>query len=76
VVVVVTFPCAGLTQVRFGLANNFGHHLDRFNGVLAGGGFGGEHDGVGAVVDGVGDVGSLGAGGARVLDHRLEHWGR
>ena len=46
-----------------------------FDGILAGGTFGGEHDGVGAVVDGVGDVGGFGASGARVVDHRLEHLG-
>ncbi len=42
-------------------------------GVLAAGGFGGEHDGVGAVEDGVGDVAGFGARGARVFDHRFEH---
>ena len=56
-----------------GLGDDLGHHGDGFDGILAGGGFGGEHDGVGAVVDGVGDVGGLGAGGARVVDHGLEH---
>ena len=56
-----------------GLGDDLGHHGDGFDGILAGCGLTGEHDGVGAVVDGVGDVGGLGAGGARVLDHRLEH---
>ena len=58
-----------------GLGDDLGHHGDGFDGIFAGGGFAGEHDGVGAVVDGVGDVGGLGAGGARVLDHGLEHLG-
>ncbi len=35
----------------------------------------GQHDRVGAVEHGVGDVGGLGPGGAGVLDHRLEHLG-
>ena len=56
-----------------GLGDDLGHHGDGFDGILAGGGFGGEHDGVGAVIDGVGDVGGFGARGARVVDHRLEH---
>jgi len=40
------------------------------------GGFSAKHDAVGAVDDGVADVADLGAGGARVLDHALEHLGR
>src|SRR6266567_1541810 len=59
-----------------GLGDDLGHHGYGFNGVFAGGGLAGEHDGVGAVVDGVGYVGGLGSGGARVLDHGLEHLGR
>src|SRR5205814_699794 len=38
-------------------------------------GLAGEHHRVGAVEDGVGDVAGLGAGGAGVLDHRVEHLG-
>ena len=56
-----------------GFGDDLGHHGDGFDGIFAGGGLAGEHDGVGAVVDGVGDVGGFGAGGARVFDHRLEH---
>ncbi|CAM5311218.1 hypothetical protein SHIRM173S_11288 [Streptomyces hirsutus] len=41
--------------------------------MFADAGFAGEHDGVGAVDDGVGDVGGFGAGGASVADHRVEH---
>ena len=44
-------------------------------GYLPAADLGGEHDGVGAVVDGVGDVGGFGAGGARVVDHGFEHLG-
>ena len=44
-------------------------------GYLSAGGFAGEHDGVGAVENGVGNVTGLGARGARVFDHRLEHLG-
>ncbi len=42
-------------------------------GEFSDGGFAAEHDGVGAVEDGVGDVADLGAGGACLLDHGLEH---
>ena len=41
------------------------HHVDGFEGVLAGGGFGAEHDGVGAVEHGCGDVAGFGAGWGR-----------
>ena len=35
--------------------------------------FAGQHDGAGAVVNGVGNVGNLGAGRARVFGHGFEH---
>ncbi len=38
-------------------------------------GFAREHDGVGTVEDGVGDVADFGAGGAALLDHGFEHFG-
>ena len=65
-----------LADVVLGLLDDPRHGLDDQDGVLAGGGLAREHQGVGAVEDGVGDVGRLGAGGARLLDHRLEHLGR
>ena len=43
------------------------------HGIFAYGRFAGEHDGVGAVVDGVGHVGDFGARGPRILDHGFEH---
>ena len=52
------------------------HRLDRLDRVLADAGLAGEHHRVGAVEDGVGDVGGLGAGRPRARDHRLEHLGR
>ena len=63
----------GIPNTGFGFLNDAGHHADGFDGVIAGSGFGGEHDGVGAVEDGIGDVGSFGAGGARILGHGLQH---
>ena len=62
-------------DLMLGLGDDLGHHGDGFDGVLAGSGLAGEHDGVGAVVDCVGDVRGLGAGGPWVLDHGLEHLG-
>ena len=59
----------------FGGAGDEGHGADGFDGVFAAGGLAGEHEGVGAVEDGVGDVGEFGAGGARIDDHRVEHLG-
>ena len=72
--------CGGVPAQRrveadlvLGLGDDLGHHGDGFDGILAGGGLAREHDGVGAVVDRVGDVGGLGAGGPRILDHRFQH---
>ena len=59
-----------------GLDDDFGHHGNGFDGILACGGLTGEHDGVGSVVDGVGNVRGLGACRPGVLDHGLEHLGR
>ena len=52
------------------------HDLDGALGEAAVGGLAREHDGVGAVKHGVGDVGALGAGRPGVGDHRLEHLSR
>lgn len=62
-------------DVFFGGFDDAGHGADGFDGVFADAGFAGEHDGVGAVDDGVGDVGGFGAGGPGVVDHRVEHLG-
>ena len=63
---------AGVLSV-FRHTSNLGHGLYGLDGVFAIGGLAAEHDGVGAVIDGVCDVGDFGAGRARVLDHRVEH---
>ena len=55
------------------LGHDAGHHLDGFDRILAGRAFGGEHDGVAAVVDGIGHVAGFGARGARILDHGFQH---
>ena len=70
--------CAGrgrssLEIAGFGLADDAVHHLHGFDRVSSRSGFGGEHQRVAAVEDGVGDVGGLGAGGARILRHGFEH---
>ena len=50
-----------------------GHRRDGLDGVGADGGLAGEHHGVRAVEDGVGDVARLGARRDGALDHRLQH---
>ena len=51
------------------------HRRDRLDRKFAGGGFSRQHDRVGAFIDGGGDVGDLGAGRHRRLDHRFQHLG-
>ena len=51
------------------------HGRDRLDRKLAGRRFRRQHDGVGAFVDRGGDVGDLGAGRHRALDHRFQHLG-
>src|SRR5271166_1821029 len=59
----------------FGFMNDASHHGNGFDGIFSGSGFCGEHHGVGAVEDGVGDVGGFGARGAGILGHGFEHLG-
>ena len=49
------------------------HRLDRLDRIFAGRRFGREHDGVGALEDGDGDVRHLGARRHRRRDHALQH---
>lgn len=60
----------------FGEESGLGHHADGLERVVALGGFTGQHDTVGAVEDGVGDVGDFGSGGSGViLDRvRVRYW--
>lgn len=53
-----------------------GHHLDGLDGVGSLGGLSREHDAVGSVEDGVGDIRDLGSGRSGVVSHGLEHLGR
>ena len=62
-----------LEPVLLGRLDDAGHGLDRDDGVLAHARLAREHHRVGAVEDGVGDVGGLGARRHRAVDHRLEH---
>ena len=57
----------------FGGSADLCHGAHGFKRVGACGGFGAEHDGVGAVQYGVGDVGDFSAGRHRVGDHAFHH---
>lgn len=46
---------------------SLGHHADGLEGVVALGGFTGQHDTVGTVKNGVGDVGDFSSGRSRVI---------
>ena len=60
-------------QVSLCLTYDTSHGLYSLEGVLTVGRFAREHDSVGAIVDGVGDVADLCTGGQGIVDHRVEH---
>ena len=62
-----------VVDVLLGFSGNCVHGVDGFHRILARGGLAGEHDGAGAVVDGVGDVRNLRARGAGIVNHGFEH---
>src|SRR5690625_5194133 len=66
----------GEVATTFDLACDPDHRFGGEEWVASDRGLAGEHDGVGPIEDGVGNIASLGAGWARRLDHRLEHLGR
>ena len=66
---------ADVIDAVLGRLRDAGHGLDRKYRILAGSRLAGEHDRAGAVVDRVGDVGGLGAGRARAVDHGFQHLG-
>lgn len=65
----------GCAFVVLGVLDDAGHRAHRREGVLADAGLPREHQRVGTVEDGVRGIRGLGAGGAGVVDHRLEHLG-
>ena len=66
---------AGAVDVALGLAGDGVHGLYRLHRVLARRRLAGEHNGAGAVVNGVGHVGDLGTGGPGIFDHGVQHLG-
>lgn len=58
---------------ELGLLGNARHGGNGLDGIFSVGGLATEHEGIGAVIDGVGDVGYLGTGGTGILYHRVEH---
>ena len=64
-----------IVDVGFGALSDGRHNLDGFFGVIAGSGLAGEHDGRGAIVDGVCHVGGFRTGGTGVMDHGFQHLG-
>ena len=66
---------AVIVDLGLGVGGDERHGADGLDRVLADRGLAREHDGRGAVKDGVCHVGDLGAGGARVFGHGVEHLG-
>ena len=64
-----------VVDLVLGALCNGGHGLEGLNRVCARSGLAGEHDSGSAVVDGVCHVGDLGAGGAGVDHHAVQHLG-
>ena len=64
-----------VVDVALGGLGDLGHGLDRLHGVLAGGRLTREHDGAGAVVNGVGNIRDLGSGRTGIADHGFQHFG-
>lgn len=63
------------TAAAFDAHGDAVHDFDAFERVFADGRFAAEHDRVGLLEDGIGDVGDFGAGGQGILDHAFEHVG-
>ena len=61
--------------MRFNLVDDATHRFDGETRIRASRGFGGEHDAIRAVENGVGHVAGLSPRRTRILDHRLEHLG-
>ena len=66
---------ANIIDVVLRTAGDPVHRFERFDGMRAGGGFTGQHDGAGAIVNGVGHVGCFRPGGTGILHHGLQHLG-
>ena len=60
-------------RVLFRHLGNIVHHRDGFERIFSRRALRREHDRIGAVIDGVGDVGHLGAGRYRRGDHAFQH---
>ena len=59
--------------MRFRERRDLRQHRDRFLGILAHGRFGGEHDAISAVENGVRHISRFRARGQTAVGHRLEH---
>ena len=59
----------------FGIGDGSGHDLNGGFKVGRVGGFSRQHDGIGPIVDGIGDIGTFGTGRPGIGDHTFEHLG-
>ena len=63
-----------VVNIRLRPDGNAAHSLNSFHWILPCGGLTGEHNGAGAIVDGVGHVGDLCSGGTGLGGHGLQHF--
>ena len=73
--VIVAVKPAAVVDVLLGAPGNGGHGRHRLHRVLACRTLPRQHDGTGAVVDGIGHIAGLRPGGTGVVAHRFQHLG-
>mmetsp|Transcript_10764 Transcript_10764/g.19797 ORF Transcript_10764/g.19797 Transcript_10764/m.19797 type:complete len:219 (+) Transcript_10764:454-1110(+) len=57
----------------FSVGDGSAHDVNGLLKVGTVGRFSRQHDGIGSIVHGIGDIGTLGSGGTRILDHGFQH---
>ncbi len=67
------FKIGVVLELALGPQADAGHGLDRLDRIQTGGGFGTEHDRIGAIDHGIGDIEHFGPGRDRGFDHGLQH---
>ncbi len=62
-----------IVEIGFRFDDNALHPAHRLDSILSNSCFAREHDARGRIINGIGDVGNLGARGPWIIDHRFQH---